>query len=280
MTRWGRGRIWISLRLPKYRGSRNTLHRKEVRTSRRCGAVPPAVFLQATAEGEMVLARLVVSLAAAPRASPTCFPASAHSRCALPTVAGYSPSTRIIESLLLRFHLGFGWGTDANDSDATGELRQPLLQLLFVVIASCLLNLTSNLFNAPLDLAAVPGAADNCGVLLVDHNALGATERGGAEGGKEDRGQGRVITGCSTRVVERPGLRQRMQSGPRSPDERSFRLITRRRLGPDSRAVRGQGDQHRRLETRTLPLRRRPHLGRSLWYLSPRRLWPATCRQS
>ena len=39
MTRWGRGRIWISLRLPKYRGSRNTLHRKEDRTSRRCGAV-------------------------------------------------------------------------------------------------------------------------------------------------------------------------------------------------------------------------------------------------
>ena len=37
--RWGRGRIWISLRLPKYRGSRNTLHRKEDRTSRRCGAV-------------------------------------------------------------------------------------------------------------------------------------------------------------------------------------------------------------------------------------------------
>ena len=47
--------------------------------------LPPAAFLQATAAGEAALARLVSPLAPAPRASPTCSPASARSRCGSPS---------------------------------------------------------------------------------------------------------------------------------------------------------------------------------------------------
>jgi hypothetical protein len=36
---------------------------------------------------------------------------------------------------LLRLHLGLGRRADANHGDAAGELRQPLLELLAVVVA-------------------------------------------------------------------------------------------------------------------------------------------------
>ena len=61
---------------------------------------------------------------------------------------------------------------------ATGELRETLLELLTIVVRRALLDRGANLLHAPLDRVAVAGAIDDRRVVLVDHDALGATEVG------------------------------------------------------------------------------------------------------
>ena len=44
---------------------------------------------------------------------------------------------RVFDAGLLLLHLGFGRGADVDDGHATGELRETLLELLLVVVATC-----------------------------------------------------------------------------------------------------------------------------------------------
>src|SRR5260370_721956 len=59
---------------------------------------------------------------------------------------------------------------------AAGELGQPLLQLLAVVVGGGLLDLRLDLADAGLDLLALAGAVDDRGLLLLDDHLLGAAE--------------------------------------------------------------------------------------------------------
>src|SRR5439155_13670439 len=83
---------------------------------------------------------------------------------------------RIFDARLFLFHLGLGRSADVDDCNAAREFRQALLELLTIVIAGRLLNLTTDLCDAALDIGFLAFAFDNGGVLLVDGNALGPAE--------------------------------------------------------------------------------------------------------
>src|SRR6266699_478710 len=59
---------------------------------------------------------------------------------------------------------------------ATPPASQTLLQLLTVVVRGGLLDLHLDLLHARLDVGLLAGAVDDRGVLLVDHQLLGAAE--------------------------------------------------------------------------------------------------------
>ena len=62
---------------------------------------------------------------------------------------------RVFDARLLFLHLGLGGRTDLDDGDAADELRQPLLQLLAVVVGGGLLDLHADLLDAALDVLGV-----------------------------------------------------------------------------------------------------------------------------
>ena len=69
----------------------------------------------------------------------------------------------VFDASLLLFHFGLGRGTNFDHSHATDQLRQPLLQLLAVVVAGRLLDLAANFFYAAFDLVVLALAFDHCG---------------------------------------------------------------------------------------------------------------------
>ena len=54
---------------------------------------------------------------------------------------------RVLDARLLLLHLGLGGRTDLDDGDAADELRQPLLQLLAVVVRGRVLDLRADLLR-------------------------------------------------------------------------------------------------------------------------------------
>src|SRR5256714_105231 len=83
---------------------------------------------------------------------------------------------RVINAILAVLHLDFGRAADADHRDAAGELGQPFLQLLTVVVRGGFLDLRLDLRNAGFDVGLLAGAVDDGGVFLVDHHLLGAAE--------------------------------------------------------------------------------------------------------
>ena len=73
----------------------------------------------------------------------------------------------VFDAGLLLLHVGFARSADRNDRDAAGELRQPLLQLLAIVVAV-------GAFDLPLRICSIrfwivvllAGALDDRGVVL------------------------------------------------------------------------------------------------------------------
>src|SRR4029079_349404 len=82
----------------------------------------------------------------------------------------------VLDARLLLLHLGFGRGTDVDHGDATGELRQTLLQPLLVVVRRGGVDRGADLLDTTLDLRVFTGAVDERRVVLVDDDALGAAE--------------------------------------------------------------------------------------------------------
>src|SRR5580700_1342949 len=85
---------------------------------------------------------------------------------------------RVINAILALLDLDLGRAADADHRDAARQLGQTLLQLLTVVVRGGFLDLRLDLRNAGFDVDFLAGAADDGGVLLVDHHLLGATEHG------------------------------------------------------------------------------------------------------
>src|SRR6516165_1538614 len=83
---------------------------------------------------------------------------------------------RVINAILALLDLDLGGAADADHRNAACELGQTLLQLLTVVVRGGLLDLRLDLRHARLDVGLLAGAADDRGVLLVDHHLLGAAE--------------------------------------------------------------------------------------------------------
>ncbi len=87
-------------------------------------------------------------------------------------VAFNASSTRSFFSL----HLDLGGTADLDHGDAAGELGEPLLQLLAVIVGGRVLDLLLDLGDARLDIGLLAAAIDDRGVILGDDHLLGAAE--------------------------------------------------------------------------------------------------------
>src|SRR5256885_1747673 len=70
----------------------------------------------------------------------------------------------VLHAGLLLLHGRLGGGTDLDDGHTTSQLGQPFLQLLAVVVAGGLVDLSPDLLDAALDGRLLPGALDDRGV--------------------------------------------------------------------------------------------------------------------
>src|SRR5207253_8842426 len=77
---------------------------------------------------------------------------------------------------LLLFHFGLGRATHLTYRHATNQLRQPLLQLLAVVVAGGLVDLAADFLYAAFDLGMLALTFHDGGVVLVDGNLLSLAE--------------------------------------------------------------------------------------------------------
>src|SRR5438874_209639 len=83
---------------------------------------------------------------------------------------------RVVDAVLALFHLNVGRAADPDDHNPAGELRQPLLQLLAVIVGGGFLDLLPNLGDATIDVGLLPAAVDDRRVLLLDSHLLGLAE--------------------------------------------------------------------------------------------------------
>src|SRR5579884_2229335 len=82
----------------------------------------------------------------------------------------------VLDARLLLLQLGLGGRADLDDRHATGELGQPLLQLLAVVVALGLLDLALNLGDAALNGLRLARTTDDGGIVLGHDHALGPAQ--------------------------------------------------------------------------------------------------------
>src|SRR5580704_15783023 len=82
----------------------------------------------------------------------------------------------VFNASLLLFHFGLGRSANLDHSHATNQLRQPLLQLLAVVVAGRLFDLATNFLHPALNVAGLAFAFDDGRVVLVDGDLLGLAE--------------------------------------------------------------------------------------------------------
>src|SRR2546422_998613 len=113
-----------------------------------------------------------------PRPEPLLTPQQRHPppRTDPPLPPGARGMQRLLAPRLLLFHLGLGSRADVDPRDAAGELRQPLLQLLLVVIGRGLLDRGLDLVDPALDVHVLALATDDGGVVLVHHDPLGLAQ--------------------------------------------------------------------------------------------------------
>src|SRR3954462_6132601 len=90
----------------------------------------------------------------------------------------------VLDAVLALLELDLGRGTGLDDGDATGELRQALLELLAVVVRVGLLDLGADLVDAALDLLGVTRTLDD-GRLVLGHDDLAGAAQQRDVGGVE-----------------------------------------------------------------------------------------------
>src|SRR5256712_187496 len=88
---------------------------------------------------------------------------------------------RVVDPVLLLLDFDLGRAADPDHRDAAGELSQPLLQFLTVVVGGRLLDLLPDLSAAALDVGLLAGAVDDRRVLLLDAHLLGLPEHLGRD---------------------------------------------------------------------------------------------------
>src|SRR5213078_3451756 len=83
----------------------------------------------------------------------------------------------VLDAVLALLQLDLGGRADLDDRDAAGQLGQPLLQLLPVVVGVALVDLGADLVDPALDLVGVTGTVDDRGLVLGHDHLAGATEQ-------------------------------------------------------------------------------------------------------
>src|SRR5207245_11704075 len=83
---------------------------------------------------------------------------------------------RVLGARLLLLHRRLGRGADLDDRHPAGQLGQPLLQLLAVVVRRRLLDLGPDLLDAALDGGGLSCTLDERGVVLVHDHLRGVAE--------------------------------------------------------------------------------------------------------
>src|SRR5690606_23306284 len=85
---------------------------------------------------------------------------------------------RIVHAILFLLHFHFGGRAHFDDSHTAGQFRDPLLQLLTIVVARSFLDLSLDCFHTSLDTRLFTCTADNGGAFLAHFNAFSATQLG------------------------------------------------------------------------------------------------------
>src|SRR5215212_6278396 len=83
---------------------------------------------------------------------------------------------RVLNAVLLLLELRLGRGADLDDSHATGELGEPLLELLAVEVRVGGLDLGADLVDAARNPLGLAGTVDDGGVVLGDDDLAGTPE--------------------------------------------------------------------------------------------------------
>ena len=83
---------------------------------------------------------------------------------------------RVLDAGFLFLHFGFGRGAYFDDRHAANQFRQPLLQLLAVVVAGGLIDLAANFLHPAFDVGVLAFTFDDGGVVLVNGDLLGLSE--------------------------------------------------------------------------------------------------------
>src|SRR5207249_7051025 len=73
-------------------------------------------------------------------------------------------------------HFRLGRGANFDYSHATDQFRQPLLQLLAVVVAGGLIDLAANFLHPAFDVGVLAFTFDDGGVVLVNGDLLGLSD--------------------------------------------------------------------------------------------------------
>ena len=94
------------------------------------------------------------------------------------SIAARVACSGVLDQRLALLHLGLGGRADVDLGDAAGELGEPLLELLAVVLAVGLGDLAADHLDPPLDLVVGAGPLDDRGVLAVDRDLLGLAQVG------------------------------------------------------------------------------------------------------
>ena len=82
----------------------------------------------------------------------------------------------IVDTVFLFFHFNFGSSTDFDYCNTAGKLGNSLLQLLTIVVRSCLFDLRANLLNACVDFSFSTTTVNDSSVVFVDSNFLRSTQ--------------------------------------------------------------------------------------------------------
>ena len=154
---------------------------------------------------------------------------------------------------LALLHLGLGGRPDVDLGDAAGELGEPLLELLAVVLAVGVADLAADHLGPGLDLGRGAGAFDDRGVLAVDRDLLGPAQVGEldafevdaqvledrlAAGQDGDVAQHRLAAIAVARCLDRRDL----EDAPQLVDDQGRQGLALDVLGDDQQRLVGLGD--------------------------------------
>src|SRR5690606_32205551 len=82
----------------------------------------------------------------------------------------------VFHTSFLFFHLNFARCTNVDHSHTASQLSKTLFKLLFVIVASCIFNLSFDMSNASLNVFFVSSSIDASSVVFVDNYALTCTQ--------------------------------------------------------------------------------------------------------